>query len=123
LTNCGLAFSGGYFLLRKPMNWRAKRDRSRLVSLTICQALASGALDGKVCTFPVVLAFIAHHHPLVIPRPGKSLRLIRSYVKPLGEKYSASVFPKNMIVSALSRLRSEGRFAIVTNVGSGMRWT
>src|SRR5262249_19371504 len=31
--------------------------------------------------------------------------------------------PKSAACSAPSRLRKEGRIAIVTNVGSGMRWT
>jgi hypothetical protein len=36
------------------MKRRARRDKSRLVRLTIRQTLASRTLDGNVRTFPVV---------------------------------------------------------------------
>jgi hypothetical protein len=52
---------------------------------------------------------------------GKSLRFIGIDVKAFSEKYPTSVFQKYVVLSALSRFRSEGRFAIVTNVGSGTR--
>src|SRR5262249_12441836 len=54
---------------------------------------------------------------------GKSLRFIRSNVKPRRKKYFPSVFRKYVIVSARPAPDQEGRFAIVTNVGKGMRWT
>src|SRR5262249_39125101 len=61
--------------------------------------------------------------PIALACPtGKSLRLIRIDVKPLREKYSCSVFQNNMLVSAYPE-STEGRIAIVTNVGHGMRWT
>jgi hypothetical protein len=44
-------------------------------------------------------------------------------VQPLGEKYSASPFGRNRFIDSRVPPRSEGRFAAVTNVGCGMRWT
>jgi hypothetical protein len=44
-------------------------------------------------------------------------------VQPLGEKYSASQFARNRFIDLRVPPRSEGRFAVVTNVGCGMRWT
>src|SRR6185312_5642851 len=44
-------------------------------------------------------------------------------VQPRGEKYSASVFRKFMVEWPRLAPDREGRFAIVTDVGSGMRWT
>jgi hypothetical protein len=46
--------SYGKRFARHRRNRRASRDRSRSVSLTIRQTLASRALDGKVRTFPIV---------------------------------------------------------------------
>jgi hypothetical protein len=51
LTNFGLGFGCLFALQRRKR--RASRLKSRSVSLTIRQTLASRALDGKVCTFPV----------------------------------------------------------------------
>ena len=50
---------------------------------------------------------------------GKSL----NPVQPLREKYSAS--PQTQITSTTPAVSfpQEGRFAVVTDVGSGMRWT
>lgn len=53
LTNFGLGFFGGYFLLRQRIKRRASRDRSRSVRLTIRQTLASRAFDGKVCPLTI----------------------------------------------------------------------
>ncbi|WP_207234544.1 hypothetical protein, partial [Bradyrhizobium sp. Leo170] len=39
------------------------------------------------------------------------------------EKHSASFWPQITLETAPSRLHLEGRIAIVTDVGSGMRWT
>ncbi len=43
-------------------------------------------------------------------------------IRPSGPENSTSIFPNFMIVSTHPALQ-EGRFAIVTDVGSGMRWT
>src|SRR4029077_2599962 len=59
----------------------------------------------------------------MIARRANQLRFIGIDVKAFSQKYPTSVFQKYVVLSALSRFRSEGRFAIVTNVGSGMRWT
>ena len=56
LTNFGLGFLGGYFFARHLRKRRASRDKSRSVSLTVRQTLASRAFDGKVRTFPVIHA-------------------------------------------------------------------
>ena len=54
---------------------------------------------------------------------GKSLRIIRISVKPQNKKYFAfRVGQISGIWFAVSRPQ-EGRFAIVTDVGRGMRWT
>jgi hypothetical protein len=52
-TNVCLGF--GCFA-RQRKNRLASREKSRSVSLTIRQTLASRALDGKVCPFPIVNA-------------------------------------------------------------------
>jgi hypothetical protein len=44
-------------------------------------------------------------------------------IQPVGVKDSTSVFRKNMIWLSYLAAEQEGRFAIVTDVGSGMRWT
>jgi hypothetical protein len=44
-------------------------------------------------------------------------------VQSFDEKYFASRFPQISGFFVASRTHKEGRFAIVTNVGSGMRWT
>jgi hypothetical protein len=44
-------------------------------------------------------------------------------VQPLAQKYSASVFAQITFISAAVPSHTEGRFAIVTDVGGGMRWT
>jgi hypothetical protein len=46
-----------------------------------------------------------------------------STVQSSREKYFASVFPKSVISSRHPASTKEGRIAIVTNVGCGMRWT
>jgi hypothetical protein len=48
--------------------------------------------------------------------------IFRIRVKALREKYSTSVFQKYMVV-CLHPAPPEGRIAIVTDVGFGMRWT
>ena len=56
-------------------------------------------------------------------RRANHVALRKSLVQPLHEKYSD--FQKYQITlnSAPSRAHTEGRFAIVTDVGRGMRWT
>ena len=54
---------------------------------------------------------------------GKSLRFTRIRVKPQNQKYSASVVGQISGTSCAVSCPQEGRFAIVTNVGCGMRWT
>ena len=45
-------------------------------------------------------------------------------VQPFAKKYFASRLAQITFISAaVSRPSTEGRFAIVTNVGRGMRWT
>jgi hypothetical protein len=39
------------------------------------------------------------------------------------KKYSASPIPQIKFISIAVPLHQEGRFAIVTDVGGGMRWT
>jgi hypothetical protein len=54
---------------------------------------------------------------------GKSLLIFRNRVKPRNQKYSA--FAAGQISARTSAVpcSQEGRFAIVTDVGRGMRWT
>jgi hypothetical protein len=54
---------------------------------------------------------------------GKSLLIFRNRVKPRNQKYSA--FAAGQISARTSAVPcpQEGRFAIVTDVGCGMRWT
>jgi hypothetical protein len=54
LTNFGLGFRFGYRFARQRKNRRASLLKSDLVRLTIRETLASRALDGNVCTFPVI---------------------------------------------------------------------
>src|SRR5258707_7908082 len=54
---------------------------------------------------------------------GKSLLIFRNRVKPRNQKYSA--FAAGQISARTSAIPcpQEGRFAIVTDAGCGMRWT
>src|ERR1700694_5548302 len=59
----------------------------------------------------------------VIARRANQVDLLTPAVQPLLQKYSASHLTQ---ISSLSRAvprPNEGRFAIVTDVGRGMRWT
>jgi hypothetical protein len=49
--------------------------------------------------------------------------VIGDYVKLYREKYISSVLQKHVIISAHPAPLQEGRFAVVTSVGRGMRWT
>jgi hypothetical protein len=63
-------------------------------------------------------------HPTALPLPdGQITSLNRNRVKPPSQKYSSSIFPKYMVLCARPAPLKEGRFAIVTSVGRGMRWT
>src|SRR5437588_812811 len=44
-------------------------------------------------------------------------------VQPLSQKYSCSLLTQITSISAAIPSHTEGRIAIVTDVGSGMRWT
>jgi hypothetical protein len=57
-----------------------------------------------------------------LPDGQKNLRL-RKPVQPSLQKYFASPLTQIKSKIAPSRTRKEGRLAIVTDVGSGMRWT
>jgi hypothetical protein len=48
---------------------------------------------------------------------------ISEFVKPCMEKYSGFQKVQISLYPQLSRPRQKGRFAIVTDVGGGMRWT
>jgi hypothetical protein len=50
-------------------------------------------------------------------------QISRFAVQPLSEKYFASRVGRNSSRGVVVLYPSEGRFAIVTNVGCGMRWT
>ena len=50
-------------------------------------------------------------------------RRSRCCVQPLSQKYSHSLLTQITSTSVASRPTHKGRFAIVTNVGQGMRWT
>jgi len=96
---------------------RKERSNGAMVRLTaICGGL--WALHDLLQSAPRTMASATRraNHPL-------ALRLIGSQVKPSPQKYLLSVFRKNMIICRSSRLHQEGRIAIVTDVGSGQRWT
>ena len=61
----------------------------------------------------------------MFPRHGNVARRLcrHSPVQPLSQKYSGSLLMQITSSSSPSRPNTEGRFAIVTNVGQGMRWT
>ena len=50
-------------------------------------------------------------------------QITESPVQPPSQKYSGSLLSQITSTSSPSRPTHEGRFAIVTNVGQGMRWT
>src|SRR5467141_2567009 len=54
---------------------------------------------------------------------GKSLLIFRSGVKPRNQKYSAFAVGQISAITTAVPCPQEGRFAIVTDVGCGMRWT
>ena len=54
---------------------------------------------------------------------GKSLLIFRNRVKPRNQKYFASRLTQIRCISEPVPCPQEGRFAIVTDVGCGMRWT
>ena len=54
---------------------------------------------------------------------GKSLLIFRNGVKPLLQKYFASRLTQISCISSAVLSHREGRIAIVTDVGNGMRWT
>jgi len=54
---------------------------------------------------------------------GKSLLIFRNRVKPLLQKYFASRLTQIRCISKTVSFPLEGRIAIVTDVGDGMRWT
>jgi hypothetical protein len=54
---------------------------------------------------------------------GKSLRIFRNRVKPRNQKYFASRPTQIRCISPDVPFPLEGRIAIVTDVGDGMRWT
>jgi hypothetical protein len=54
---------------------------------------------------------------------GKSLLIFRNDVKPRNQKYSAFGAGQISARTAAIPCPQEGRFAIVTDVGCGMRWT
>jgi hypothetical protein len=56
---------------------------------------------------------------LILP----DMRIFGNCVKPLREKYFSLSEDRIRPMFATSRAHQEGRFAIVTNVGRGMRWT
>jgi hypothetical protein len=54
---------------------------------------------------------------------GKSLPIFRNRVKPRNQKYSAFAAGQISATTSAVLYPQEGRFAIVTDVGCGMRWT
>jgi hypothetical protein len=48
---------------------------------------------------------------------------MRKLVHPRARKYSASRFGRNSFIDSNVPAHQEGRIAIVTDVGQGMRWT
>src|SRR5258705_7564818 len=54
---------------------------------------------------------------------GKSLRIFRNRVKPRNQKYPAFALGQISARTSAIPCPQEGRFAIVTDVGCGMRWT
>jgi hypothetical protein len=54
---------------------------------------------------------------------GKSLLIFRNRVKPQNQKYFASRLTQISSISKTVPSPLEGRIAIVTDVGDGMRWT
>jgi hypothetical protein len=50
-------------------------------------------------------------------------QITKSLSIPLAKNILLPSRPKSSLCSALSRALQEGRFAIVTDVGCGMRWT
>src|SRR6266436_4231821 len=54
---------------------------------------------------------------------GKSLLIFRNRVKPRNKKYSAFALGQISARTSAVPCPQEGRFAIVTDVGCGMRWT
>jgi len=54
---------------------------------------------------------------------GKSLLIFRNGVKPRNQKYSAFAVGQISARTPAVPCPQEGRFAIVTDVGCGMRWT
>jgi hypothetical protein len=50
-------------------------------------------------------------------------RFVDRGVQPSSRKYFASVVGRNISMSLTIPSHTEGRFAIVTDVGHGMRWT
>jgi hypothetical protein len=54
---------------------------------------------------------------------GKSLLIFRNRVKPRNQKYSAFAAGQISATTPAIPCPQEGRFAIVTDVGCGMRWT
>jgi hypothetical protein len=54
---------------------------------------------------------------------GKNFRISENAVKPLSQKYSGFQKTQISFITPPSRPTPKGRFAIVTDVGGGMRWT
>jgi hypothetical protein len=54
---------------------------------------------------------------------GKSLLIFGNRVKPRNQKYSAFAAGQISATTPAIPCPQEGRFAIVTDVGCGMRWT
>src|ERR1700693_845384 len=61
----------------------------------------------------------SNDRPVDLPRRANQ----RLTVQPPSQKYSGSLLTQITSTSFASRPNTEGRFAIVTNVGQGMRWT
>jgi hypothetical protein len=62
--------------------------------------------------------------PSLICPSGKSRAVLLNHlVQPICEKYFASPLGRSSLSDSAVPPPHEGRFAIVTNVGRGMRWT